>query len=53
MIIGKMSGILATQRFNGKKSESSGKMTETTKHIYEEAIRKSDQSIVAVCHSGK
>ena len=33
MIIGKMSGVLATRYSNGKKDESNGKMSETTKHI--------------------
>ena len=32
MIIGKMSGMLAPGRSNGKKCESNGKMSETTLH---------------------
>lgn len=38
---------------NGKKCESNGKMTETTRHIYGEAIGKSYESIAAICPNGK
>ena len=49
IIIGKMSGVPATRRSNGKKCESNGKMTETTKRVYGEATGRSDESIVAIC----